>query len=162
MRRDLSAIMLLKLTATLLLFLMMAASATSQAGVKYCLCFHSVFVDACPCVQISHSDHDCEDQDEHCCSDCGNHQQETPTKTFQCLDCIVDLSIKIGDCTTPSIEDPSSKKSPSNSPISESPDPEGNQSSPVDNRAHEARGSPPPQLAVRPLPLFIRHSTFLV
>ena len=45
--------MLQKLTATLLLFLMMAASATSQAGVKYCLCFQSVFVDACPCLQIS-------------------------------------------------------------------------------------------------------------
>lgn len=158
----LPAVMLQKLTATLLLFLMMAASATSQAGVKYCLCFQSVFVDACPCVQISHSDHDCEDEDEDFCSDCGNHQQENPTKTFQCLDCVVDLSIKIGNYTTPSSEDPSSKKSPSYNPISQSPDPEGNQSSPVDNRAHEARGSPPPQLAVRPLPLFIRHSTFLV
>lgn len=158
----LSVVMLQKLTATLLLFLMMAASATSQAGVKYCLCFHSVFIDACPCVQISHSDHDCEDKDEHCCSDCGNHQQETSTKTFQCLDCVVDLSIKIGNYTTPSSEDPSSKKCPPNNPISQSPYSEGNQSSPVDNRAHEARGSPPPQLAVRPLPLFIRHSTFLV
>ena len=154
--------MLQKLTATLLLFLMMAASATSQAGVKYCLCFQCVFVDTCPCVQISHSDYDSEDQYEHCCSDCGNHQRETSTKTFQCLDCVVDLSIKMGNCTTPSSEDPSSKKSPSNSPISQSPDPEGNQSLLVDNRAHEARGSPPYQLAVRPLPLFIRHSTFLV
>lgn len=63
--------MVRKLTALVLLSLMMVVTATSHSGVRYCLCLQTIFVGDCQCDQlVSSGDCSRESTEEGDCCEC--------------------------------------------------------------------------------------------
>lgn len=94
-----------KLTASLLLTLMMAVAATSQGGVLYCQCLHTLTVGSCGCEVVDkdhpadHSGSGVEDHSCHCCQEVEPVDESRPAVGPH--DCNVELILALGDfCET--------------------------------------------------------------
>lgn len=151
-----------QLTAAVLLALMTLVTATSQQGLNYCVCLEEVLVGSCECPVetqdttepcCSHLDHSetCDDQDS-----AGNH-------TLKCgsRDCLVSLYFETDDFQN-SIQE--LRVSPENSgDISSSQSDHSFALSAVfPCKANEKRGPPGREPFPTSVPLFVRHSVFLL
>lgn len=155
--------MVRKLTATFLFFLMMVASAT-QAGLRYCLCLETIFVSDCECSELV-SAGDCsgastKTSDSCECSRC-EQIGETTAEASLCDDCSIDLRLQIDDYTGAAGAEGTGKSASVDVGVIFS-------SYSADIPATVRKGSiygtrgPPPYKVVPSVPLFIRHSVFLV
>lgn len=157
--------MLRKLTALFLILLMTVASATSQAGLRYCFCLETVFVGDCECAELfstgDSTGASAESSDACDCSGCAQNEK-TVAEISSCNDCSVDVPPQPDDFASARGEQIPSKSfplflgfiSPSNTADFTAP---ARRIS-----VHETRGSPTPFIAATAVPLFIRHSVFLV
>jgi hypothetical protein len=151
-----------KLTAFFLICLMGVASATSQAGLRYCLCLQTVFVGDCGCSELVSAGSCTRASADSCgCSGCAKNEKAAAEMSLS-KDCSVDLSLKLDDFISAKGKQLISKSfsvrlgfvSPSNTPDFLVP---ARRIS-----VHGTRGSPPPFLGVSSVPLFLRHSVFLI
>jgi len=159
--------MVLKLTASVLLGLMMVVTATSQAGVRYCLCLQTILIGDCACHElVSPEKRPGKGADAGGCCECTakggsiaveKQEAENPLGN----DCCIKLTVEINDFTTSGGLEFSAKFSPTPVLIS-SPSSEIGIPAVVRNCSlNQTRG--PPRLSVVPsVPLFLRHSVFLV
>lgn len=157
--------MLRKLTALFLILLMTVASATSQVGLRYCFCLETVFVGDCECAELFSTGDStrasAESSDACDCSGCAQNEKKVAEISL-CNDCSVDVPLQTDDFASARGEQILSKSfplvlgfiSPSNTADFLAP---ARRSS-----VHGTRGSPTPFVAVSAVPLFIRHSVFLV
>lgn len=161
-----------KLTAIVLFSLMVVVTATSHSAVRYCLCQEALFVGDCAChPSISPDSTDAcsatSAGDNDCCSECPEKDSEEgeskkEAQTFQSHDCSIVLFIEIDQFTISEAPGPS-KKQPTSSFLINSPGPETALSISDLNRSLNGTRGPPPLLAMTPsVPLFLRHSVFLV
>ena len=156
--------MLRKFTATALFCLMMVITATSQTGLRYCLCLQTVFVGDCDCEDLIPSDSCAKVSPKtSCCCACEEQDlcEEHTAEISLCDDCSVDLTLQLDDFTTAvslKIEGKLSAATPSfTSPPFQIEIPTS-----ISHRSTNRTRGPPAYLVVSPVPLFIRHSVFLV
>jgi hypothetical protein len=151
-----------QLTAAVLLVLMTLVTATSQHGLNYCACLEEVLVGNCECPVetkeatescCSHLDHS-ETCDDH--GSGGNHKFECDSR-----DCLVSLYFETDDFQN-SIQE-----------FRVSPEKSGDASSSLSDhsfalsavtpcKANEKRGPPGTEPLPASVPLFARHSVFLL
>jgi hypothetical protein len=151
-----------KLTALFLICLMAVASATSQAGLRYCLCLHTVFVGDCGCSELVSVGNCPRASADSCgCSGCSQNE-EVAAEISLCNDCSVDLSLKLDDYTSAEGKQLISKSSFASLGFVSPSNATGFLVPARRISVHGTRGSPPPFLAVSSVPLFVRHSVFLI
>ncbi|MFT6861609.1 MAG: hypothetical protein ACJAVK_000161 [Akkermansiaceae bacterium] len=156
--------MLRKFTASVLICLMMAVTATSQTGLRYCLCFQTIFVGDCDCEKQIPSDRCAGVSPEtSCCCACSeeDHPEEEVAEISLCNNCTVNLTLQLDHFTTAVHSEIMGKLSPATSSF---PSPLYQIEIPTSIRhcsTYRTRG-PPPYTVVSLVPLFIRHSVFLV
>lgn len=152
--------MIRKLTATVLFCLMMVATATSQAGLRYCLCFHTVSAGDCECEELVEAGI-CPLGNEKS-PDLGLGQEKKDSSLLSYEDpCSSALSAVLGEYLQ--LQNPqilAKNSAPTLTYISSGyqddlPSPKLNSS------VNGTRGSPP-YLAISSVPLFLRHSVFLI
>ena len=85
--------MIRKIIALVLLCLMMVATATSQPGLRYCLCLNEFFVTDCECAESCSFEEISESHDDACCSDhCDVVSQEESSESSPVFDAHSDCS----------------------------------------------------------------------
>lgn len=154
--------MIRKVTAICLLFLMMVAAATSQAGLRYCLCLEEIYVADCNCCFELANTNSCVSE---ACSSCSQEQEKSTLVDSVCQcdtgDCSIALSLDLDDYFNPSVNYSSSDKGDNYS----SPQSSGLVVKPYSKsvRAENGkRGPPVEQPFPEPEPVRIRHSVFLI
>jgi len=152
--------MLRKFTASVLLLLTMAVTATAQPGLNWCLCLHTVFVGECECEELALTG-ECSIQNTGASCDCNSVSTRESTELGPCDDCSIDLSFEIDDFLSGAFGEILSKPSNLDFHPSLPPHVADVLASVSLSEANATRG-PPPFLVVSPVPLFIRHSVFLV
>lgn len=156
--------MVRKLTALFLFSLMMVATATSQAGLRYCLCLETLFVGECECSELV-SAGDCprtftKAGDSCECSGCEISEEPTAETSLR-NDCLIDLTFQMGDFSGAAGGDGIGKSASVDlGVIFSSYSTEF--SAPARCSSSNGTRGPPPCRVVSPVPLFIRHSVFLV
>lgn len=159
-------LVLRKLTAILLLFLMMVVMATSQGGIFYCLCLDTMTVGSCGCEvageegpQADHAGSELEGDLCHCCHE--SESVEESVSTVGPHDCNVELLLSLGDfCGT----------SPSFHALDELSEVDtlgraGWEDGAFSVRFNDGRWScrpPPDPSRSHSVPLYLRHLVFLV
>lgn len=147
------------LIAFALLMLMTVVVATSQPGLRYCLCFETAFFGNCECVSGVHCAGGEVACDSHACA-CQAGAGEAALKS--CEDCSIDLSIDLGDFADVTARGAGEKSLPPLL-VSLSMDRESNLSPRSQSVEFVlAHGSPPPLAECRSMPLHVRFAVFLV
>lgn len=158
--------MLHKFTALILSCLMLVLATTSQVGLSFCLCEKTMFVGDCPCAPSStksSNDHQTNQCSSGCCTKEIKHLTTTQAAdTPPCNNCIVSLDWKLDQCTPQlSLDFKTSPESQLNPTFLIG----ATETAPLPNtslQAIEIRGSPPPLATSPTVPLYIRHSVFLI
>lgn len=142
--------MLRKITALVLVTLIVMTSFMSELGLRYCLCLDKVFVGQCECLDVTVPDN-CSSFNEtpDACTPSCSHGCSEATSTE---DCIVDLAFNLDNCvpsdiayqyialnSRTTIPTPTYRRPPNGT-----------------------RGSPPTLLVVSSVPIYVRHLVFLV
>jgi len=156
--------MVRKLTALVLLGLMMVVTATSQASVRYCLCLQTVFVSDCECHEpVSAGSCSRKNAEANGPCNCSEIDSDDGKSTGISLseDCVIDLTVAIGDYPN-SKEFAVSGKISSASLLVFSPSSKVDIPTFVRNYSLTGTRGPPRLLMAPPVPLFLRHSVFLV
>ena len=151
-------IMIRKLTAFILLWLMTVVVITAQPGVMWCLIEHKVFVGDCQIQQSGSRELDSTCDQPTCCS---AHEEPELTKTLQSPDCCHVLQMDLGDYLSAS---PASDSLPKNNPeLFSLPHGQAQHFSPPlpPKSLPEIRGSPPPDLLYA-VPLRLRFSVYRI
>lgn len=147
-----------KLTALLLFCLMTVASATAQAGPRYCLCFDTIYLGSCAC-ELPSPDPEAPETCCHSCGEAAEKQTEDPDlAAFVPHHCSVELALHLEQFTFAHPQD-LSKKSSDLDPAVVTPEHQAFKIS-SHRSPRQTRGPPPPLPAT--VPLFLRHSVFLV
>lgn len=151
-----------KFGAVFLFLLMVVAVATAQRGLRYCLCLDELFVGGCECASLVDSSvcpNSCSCDPEDCCSDESKEDgfefsENSPT-------CFIDLFWDLGQYSGASSETPNLSSSIGSVGPSFFTEPFqlNLQSRQVSNGV---RGPPDPPAVDYSVPIFIRHSVFLV
>lgn len=163
--------MIRQITASILLCLMMVATATSQPGLRYCLCLQEFFITDCECADSCALEETSESHDDELCTDhCNEVSQETSSKSSPLLDIHSDCSRDIYFGTTSFVESSNQVRSGSRNSH-----PEEALSSFINffsgdslacflqSSIHGTRGSPSKVgINLPSLPLYKRFSVFLV
>ena len=84
--------MIHQFTALILSCLMLVVSATSQVGLRFCLCEQKIFFGECPCDIVSPAD---EVATHSCCESCND---VVTTSEVPCDDCDLTISIDFDKC----------------------------------------------------------------
>lgn len=148
-----------RLIALALLLLMTVVVATSQPGLRYCLCFGTASFGSCECVSESQSNDDG--------ATCGSASCPCPAETEEaflqsCENCSVEIFINLDEFADVTVRDATEKSVPLHVP-SVSGVCDSNILSPIRRAGfHEARGSPPSVVELTSVPLRVRYSVFLV
>ena len=156
--------MLRKTTALTLLWLMTMVVATSQPGLRYCLCLETAFVGDCDCVAVL-APEQCVGYSNDLTAPCACqfHVDHREFHASSCSGCAVDLFIGPNHF----VDDVASRDFTLDKPgvIALIKFCSGNGSSllpPLRARVHGIRGSPPPLVVNSSVPLRVRYSVFLV
>ncbi|MGJ8655785.1 MAG: hypothetical protein ACSHX6_04975 [Akkermansiaceae bacterium] len=155
--------MLHKFTALILSCLMLVLATTSQVGLNFCLCDKIMFLGDCPCELTT-----MEPSSDQCTSCNGCSNKSTPPSTLHtsdispCDNCVVSLDWELDQCVPqPSVDFKTSPDSLLNALYFVA-----NTTTSVTPNAFlqpvEIRGSPPELMACPSVPLYIRHSVFLI
>jgi hypothetical protein len=151
-----------KFCAVLLFLLMVVAVATTQRGLRYCLCLDELFVGGCECASLVDSS-TCPNAlscDSGSC--CSSESKEDGSEYSENLStCFIDLYWDLGQYSGASSETPKTSSSIGSVGLSFFAEPFqlDPQSRQVSNGV---RGPPDPPAVDYSVPIFIRHSVFLV
>ena len=149
--------MLHKFTATILSCLMLVVATTAQVGLNYCLCAQTVFAGDCPCALVA------EEPVKDGCDSCSNCSEEsTSEESIPCDDCNVTIDWELDQCvpqTGSSLKVASSFSIDADCLVGEILLLEATDRF---TDSVKARGSPPPCLTSPTVPLYVRHSVFLI
>lgn len=158
-----------KFAAVIQLTLMFVVVATSQPSLSYCLCADEFYLGDCVChVNVTDADASSKGCSEGCCSHSTKEASDSnePTKlalhTQPCTNCLVDLSLSVDDFILASVE--SAKKNDTTlltHGIIHSVNSLATKST-FSASIHAIRGSPPSIRNGHSVPLFVRHSAFLL
>lgn len=159
-----------KLTAVIQLMLMLVVVATSQPSLSYCLCAHEFHVGDCPCNQeVTGGNDELLTTSEHstCSKGCCSQQSEkTETQpSFQpqpCNDCVVNLSIDVDDYTLGSVVINKGSCDHLDTPDCANAVDLLITNNTFDTSIYGIRGSPLSSLRAQSVPLFVRHSAYLL
>lgn len=151
-----------KFCAVLLFLLMVVAVATTQRGLRYCLCLDELFVGGCECASLVDSSTcpnalSCDSGS--CCS--GESKEDGSEYSENLSTCFIDLYWDFGLYSGTSSETPNFRS------LIGSADPsfftEPFQLNPQSRQvSNGVRGPPDPPAVDCSVPIFIRHSVFLV
>lgn len=152
-----------KFTAAFLLWMMSMTTIMAQPGLRYCLCADEIYLGDCRCPEPSSPAPNppscsCE------CDECGSSQPSASEHQVcaQPGGCSVDLFLNLEKYSLPSPSDVREKAdaSPGSSPCLH---PDSLTPSIIfRNSNHDVRGPPPPDPTANSVPLFLRHSVFLL
>lgn len=161
-----------KLTASILLFLMMAVTATSQGRLTYCLCLHAISVGNCacevnqPCVPGGNPTREADSPDSCDCCDEGAHETAKRTRPVDPVvpcerDCTIDFEFEVSEYSPPAGSS-LAVTNPSVTSITDWPEHQRIRTAmALCSRRHGLR-APPDQVLPCAVPLFLKHAVFLV
>jgi len=150
--------MVRKITAITLLLLMTATTVMSQRGLRYCLCLDELFVGECECAEFVPSDSFVDSCHSDAC--CSEGDVEDGIEIHAPKDCNVDLFLEVAEYSSP--HEKKSKEETIFKPIF-LPLIEAITMAPIKLRSvNGPRGPPPLLVTASSVPLFLRHSVFLV
>lgn len=135
---------------------MTATTVMSQRGLSYCLCLEELFVGSCECAEPVSSTPTC-----HKDSCCDEEKAQSQVDAPSCIDdCVVSLFVDLADYSNFHKSEENQRTLPTLVFIS------ATEATPVvvpaPAASHQTRG-PPPRLVIAPaVPLFIRHSVYLI
>ncbi len=148
--------MIQQLTALILSCLMLVVSATSQVGLRFCLCEKTMFMSECPCEEAPNVDvaSSCS-----CSESCDDPVTETE---YPCDDCDLTIVLEFDECVPQWGSDFKVSSEILDLPfqsfvLSEILSPKANEILLL-----EVSRGPPPGLLRASTPLYLRHSVFLI
>lgn len=156
--------MLHKFTALILACLMLVVTTTSQAGLSYCLCDQTIFLGDCPCTNTSTKSSS--DPQTNQCTTCHGCKKKAPPQNTAdispCDNCHFSLDWKLDQyLPQPSADFKTTPDSLLKSALHTSTTVKPLLPN-TSLQAIEIRGSPPPFASTPTVPLYIRHSSFLI
>lgn len=144
--------MLKKIIALALLCLMIAVTAFSQTNLSYCLCARAIVLNQCPCTETPEfSKYSSKIEKAH-----------TEARFTNCGSCMVDLSVQLDSYISAATTDQTSKAVQSDLETHSQNTELTFVSSKPPISDQDTRGSPAPLQYPSAVPLFLRHSVFLV
>lgn len=150
-----------KLTATVLLWLMLVVVATSQPGLGYCLCLHKVFVGECECLDITPEGTCSRVSGEGSCKCSSQDTSEIDASPKRAQDCSLNLCIGLDNFV---VVDAAQTSSRDGSDSMAPPRQFGETAAAISHRSsiYGIRGSPPFVGLIPSVPFRVRYSVFLV
>lgn len=155
--------MIRKLTAALLLWMMSMTVVMAQPGLRYCLCAHEIYLGECWCSKPDSTN----PAPPTCSCECGECESSQPPGSGHeaCAlsrGCSLDLFLLLDEFSIPSPSDLSYKSENTLKPSAQLPRASLAPSLVVRDFDHDVRGPPPPLRIGPSMPLFLRHSAFLL
>lgn len=152
-----------KFTAACLLWMISMTTVMAQPGLRYCLCANEIYLGECRCPgagPLTPDPPSCSCECQECESSLPSASEE---ETCSLLGgCSVDLFLALEEYALPSHSEPRERDHPSSDLLPHLPPTSADPSKIFRDSDHDVRGPPPPVPSVGSVPLFLRHSVFLL